>query len=183
MAQSVEAICGLLVKDSKLVANCNEFLLAAAQKVAGEYRRAEITNLFMGKADAIRGRFSTAATTVAPFVYIGTDPDLATKHATAGQFVVGGLTSTEMTYVGRDKKPRTAAMGHVVVVVPGGPSKPRHIKLASGVDQAARGGYPFCYQGAANAAYRFAEKTSVDVVFPGLLLDKVIYAYIAIKPV
>ena len=182
MAQSVEALCEQLIKDSKLVANCNEFVQAVARKVAADHNRPEITAAFLGNADAIRGRFSTAGTTAAPFTYIGTAPDLATKHAADGHFVVGGLTSTEMTYIGRDKKQRVATMGHVVVVVPGGPSKARHIKLANGIEQPARGGYPYCYQGAANAAFRLAQKLSVDVVFPSLLLDKVVYAYITLKP-
>jgi hypothetical protein len=181
VAQSVEDICKTLVKDSKLVANCNDFLFAVAQKVASEYAQPDIVSAFTGKADTIRARFRSQTSTSKPFVYIGTDPDLATKYATEGQFVVGGLTSTEMTYTGRDGKLRKATMGHVVVVVPGGPSEQRHVKLANGVDQPARGGYPYCYQGAANSMYRFSERTSVDVVFPNLLLDKVIYAYIAIK--
>src|SRR5262245_46975049 len=124
MARTVEEICGDLVKDSKLVANCNDFLLAVATKVASEYKRPDITNVFLGKADTIRARFNDKGSAVAPFVFIGTDPTMATQRATDGQFVVGGLLSTEMTYIGRDNKQRTATMGHVVVVVPGGPSKP-----------------------------------------------------------
>jgi hypothetical protein len=107
-------------------------------------------------------------------------PDKATQYATDGQFVIGGLTQTEMTYVGRDQKEHKATMGHVVVVVPGGPSKPSQVKLTDGTLQPVRGGYPYCYQGAAHALYRFTERTQVDAVFPGLLLTKVIYAYIEI---
>jgi len=72
-------------------------------------------------------------------------------------------------------------MGHVVVVVPGGPSEPCHVRLTNGKEQAARGGYPYCYQGAAHEVYRFSERTQVDAVFPSLLLDKVIYAYVPLK--
>ena len=34
---------------------------------------------------------------------------------------------------------------------------------------------------AAHEIYRFKERTQVDAVFPALLLDRVIYAYIDIK--
>jgi len=187
MADSVEDICSLLVKDEKLVASCNGFLAAVATKLATLYKVDGLVAAFTGNANAIRGRFSNQISTVKPFVYIGTDPDKATEMATAGHFVVGGLTSTEMTYVGRDKKTHTATMGHVVVVVPGGPSEPCHIKLAKKdskgrpLEQPARGGYPYCYQGAAHEIYRFSERTQVDAVFPSLLLDKVVYAYVPLK--
>ena len=181
MADSVENICALLVKDSKLVASCNGFLAAVAGKVQSEYKIDGLLALFAGTADVIRARFADEARTVKPFVFIGQDPNKATSMADAGHFVVGGLTSGEMTYVGRDKTLRTATMGHVVVVVPGGPSKPCNIRLANGKDQPARGGYPYCYQGAAHALYRFSDRTQVDAVFPSILLDKVIYAYVPLK--
>jgi hypothetical protein len=181
MARTVEEICQQFVKDTKLVASCNEFLQSVAAEVGREYNVKDIATAFSGNANAIRSRFSSADGTQKPFIYIGTNPTLATKYADAGQFVVGGLTSTEMTYTGRDKREHKASMGHVVVVAPGGPSKPCHIKLMNGVDQAVRGGYPYCYQGAAHEIYRFTERTQVDAVFPALLLNKVIYAYIAIK--
>jgi hypothetical protein len=181
MAESVEDICTRLVKDSKLVASCNGFLAAVANKVESEHKVEGVSALFAGTADSVRGRFADEARTVKPLVFIGQDPDKATAMAAAGHFVVGGLTSGEMTYVGRDKVQRTATMGHVVVVVPGGPSKPRVVRLANGKDQPARGGYPYCYQGAAHAIYRFSERTQVDVVFPSLLLDRVIYAYVPLK--
>jgi len=181
MADSVEDICALLVKDEKLVASCNGFLAAVAAKVASAYKIDGLVAAFAGNANAIRGRFSNKISTVKPFEFIGKDPAKATEMATNGHFVVGGLTSTEMTYVGRDKKTHTATMGHVVVVVPGGPSKACHVRLANGTEQAARGGYPYCYQGAAHEVYRFSERTQVDAVFPSLLLDRVVYAYVALK--
>ena len=187
MADSIGDICKLLVKDEKLVASCNGFLAAVAAKVATAYNVDGLAAAFAGNANAIRGRFSNKASTAKPFEYIGQDPDKATAMAEDGHFVVGGLTSTEMTYVGRDKKTHTATMGHLVVVVRGGPSEPCHVKLAKKdskgrqLEQAARGGYPYCYQGAAHEIYRFSERTQVDAVFPSLLLDKVVYAYVPLK--
>jgi len=183
MPQSVEMICQQLVKNSKLVANCNDFVQAVAAKVASEYKLNDFSSVLLGNANAIRARFGSPGSTLKPLVYIGTNPNLATKFATDGQFVIGGLTSAEMTYTGRDKHEHKATMGHVVVVVPGGPSKACHIRLMNGVDQAVRGGYPYCYQGAAHEIYRFTERTQVDAVFPALLLNRIIYAYIAIKTV
>ena len=87
--------------------------------------------------------------------------------------MVGGLTQTEMTYIGRDTKEHKAKMGHVAVVVPGGPSKPGSVKLADGTLMPVRGGYPYCHQGAAHEIYRFKERTQVDAVFPALLLGRV----------
>jgi hypothetical protein len=177
---TVEDICKLYVKDVAKVANCNQFLQAVAGKVGTEYGLG-LNAAFVGNANVIRGRFSSEKSTNPPFIYIGPLPDEATQYATDGQFVVGGLTQTEMTYVGKDSKEHKATMGHVVVVVPGGPSKPGTVKLGDGTSQPVRGGYPYCYQGAAHEIYRFKERTQVDAVFPGLLLDKVIYAYIDIK--
>jgi hypothetical protein len=180
MPLSVEDICKSYVKDASKIANCNGFIQAVASKVGSEYGL-ELATAFAGHADDIRGRFSTEDSTKKPFIYIGRSPDKATQLANDGQFVVGGLTATEMTYVGRDGKPRKATMGHVVIVAPGGPSKNNPIRLADGTQQAVRGGYPYCYQGAAHAPFRFKERTQVDAVFPGQLLDRVVYAYIDIK--
>jgi hypothetical protein len=184
MAQSLESICQQVVKNPKLVANCNEFIMAVATKVGSEYNLKDMATAFAGNANSIRDRFGTAGSTVKPFIYIGKDPYLATRYATEGHFVVGGLTSTEMTYmyyIGKDKHQNTATMGHLVVVVPGGPSRRCEIKLMNGETQSARGGYPYCYQGAHKPQYRFTEKTQVDAVFPRLLLNKVVYAYIPLK--
>jgi hypothetical protein len=85
-----------------------------------------------------------------------------------------------MTYTQKDGKQHTATMGHVVVVVGGGPSSATTVKLLNGKTQPARGGYPYCYQGAANAPYRFTQQTQVDVVFPSAVLDNVVYAYLPI---
>lgn len=159
---------------------CNEFIQAVAAKVGAEWG-VNLSDAFAGNANLIRGRFGSQNDTKAPFIYIGPYPDKATQYANDGQFVVGGLTSTEMTYVGRDKKQRTATMGHVVVVTPGGPSKPCIVTLTNGTAQPARGGYPYCYQGAAHEIYRFTDRTQVDVVFPSMLLNKVLYAYIDIQ--
>src|SRR5580765_2594037 len=148
MPMTVEDICKIYVKDPAKISNCNEFLQAVAAKVGSEYRL-DLKGAFAGNANAIRGRF-TNEMSAAPFVFIGRFPDKATQFALDGQFVVGGLTQDEMTYVGRDRKEHKASMGHVVVVVPGGPSKSGTVKLADGTFQPVRGGYPYCYQGAAH---------------------------------
>jgi len=175
MPTSVEDVCKLYVKDSTKVANCNQFLQAVASKVGADWG-VDLSKAFSGNADTIRGRFKEA-----PFIYIGPFPDKATAFATDGKFVVGGLTHGEMTYIGRDNRRRTATMGHVVVIAPGGPSKGGEIELADGTKQKVRGGYPYCYQGAAHEIYRFDHRTHVDAVFPALLLDRVEYAYIDIQ--
>ena len=180
MPMAVEDICKLYVRDPAKVANCNEFLQAIAEKVGAE-NGLNLREAFAGNANTIRGRFNTQTSTGPPFIYIGPFPDKATQYAADGQFVIGGLTQTEMTYVGRDNREHKSTMGHVVVVVPGGPSKQVPVKLADGTLQPVRGGYPYCYQGAAHALYRFKERTQVDAVFPGLLLTRVIYAYIDLK--
>jgi hypothetical protein len=180
MPMGVEDICKVYVKDPTKVANCNEFLQAVAAKVGSEYGL-DLKDAFEGNANKIRGRFNGEKSTNPPFIYIGPFRDKATQYANDGQFVVGGLTQAEMTYIGRDTKEHKATMGHVVVVVPGGPSKSGTITLADGTSQAVRGGHPYCYQGAAHEMYRFKERTQVDAVFPALLLNNVIYAYIDIK--
>jgi len=180
MPTSVEDICKLFVKDPVKVSTCNEFLQAVAAKVGTEWGL-DLKSAFAGNADQIRGSFNSEKDTKTPFIYIGPDPDKATQYAAAGQFVVGGLTKMEMTYTLDDGTLRQATMGHVVVVAPGGPSKPGIVTLANGKTQPARGGYPYCYQGAHYESYRFTDRTQVDVVFPARLLSKVIYAYIDIQ--
>jgi hypothetical protein len=175
MPTAVEDICKLYIKDPAKVANCNEFVQAVAEKVGKEWG-VSLTTLFAGNADAIRGRFL-----IAPFIYIGPVPSRATQLANEGYFVLGGLSRTEMSYVGRDKKHHNATMGHVVVVAPGGPSLQGTLILTDGTKQPVRGGYPYCYQGAAHKIYRFPDRTQVDAVFPSVLLNKVEYAYIDIK--
>jgi len=179
MSVVVEDICRLLLKDSVLIGSCNGYIQEVAKRV-GLGTGLDLDAAFEGDADAIRARFSTEAGTQAPFHYIGPFPDKATQFANDGQFVVGGLTHQEMTYAGRDGKLRVATMGHVVVIAPHGPSTPGTVTLTDGSEQAVRGGYPYCYQGAHYSRYRFTERTQVDVVFPALRLTSVIYAYIDI---
>jgi hypothetical protein len=175
MPASIEDICKRLVQDKALVANCNVFLIAAADAIGAA------GNVFQGNADTIRGKFGTPETTVAPFHYIGKDPNKATAYANKGYFVVGGLTRAEMTYTGLHGHDHKATMGHVVVVVPGGPSAAGEVTLADGSKRPARGGYPYCYQGAHVPAYRFSARTQVDVVFPAVTLGNVVYAWVTAK--
>jgi len=169
MARTVEQACQDFLSHEKYRSGCNLFVIAVVQEfVSGAVHAAD-------NADAIIKKMHGA-----PFVWIGTNPDEATKQAAAGNVVLGGLTKAQMTYTTKSGQHRVATMGHVVVVVEGGPSRPGEVTLASKVKQAVRGGYPYCYQGAAASAYRFEDRTQVDAVFPGPLLDKVIYAYLPI---
>jgi hypothetical protein len=169
--EPIEDICKRLVKDKALVAECSGFLRAVAEVL-------QVGNAFAGNANTIRGRFGTQAGTSLPFNYIGMDGDKATAYADKGYFVVGGLTSTEMNFKDTHGHEHKATMGHVVVVVPGGPSQRCVVTLADGTRRDARGGYPYCYQGAHYLPYRFSERTQVDVVFPAVLLPKVVYAWV-----
>ena len=180
MAKSVADICKDVLMVPGMVASCNGFLQEVADRVGKAYS-VDICSAFDGNADKIRSRFNTEKDTQSPFHFIGPYPNKATQYAADGQFVVGGLTSVEMTYIGRDKKQHKSTMGHVVVVVPGGPSAPGKITLADGSVLPVRGGYPYCYQGAAHAPFRFTDRTQVDAVFPALKLPMVIYAYIDIQ--
>jgi hypothetical protein len=171
MAMAIETISAQFVMDDLVVADCNKFVQAVAGKVATEYQIG-LSEAFAGNADAIRNRFSES-----PFIPIGKDKALATKLANEGQLVLGGLNTHEMKLY----EPK-ATMGHVVVIAPGGPSKAiSEVKLKNGKTQAARGGYPYCYQGAHLSQYRFKEKTQVDVVFPSRSLEHINYAYVDIK--
>jgi len=169
MAMAVEDISALFVKDDKIIADCNKFVQAVATKVATEYgmKFQEFSSAFAGTADEIRSRFDKS-----PFNSIGTDKDQATKLANEGQLVLGGLGLYEM----KKYEPK-ATMGHIVVIAPGGPSKPLP---PSGSFHGARGGYPYCYQGAHNSHYRFKAKTQVDAVFPKHALPFINYTYIDI---
>jgi hypothetical protein len=169
MAMPVEEITGQLVKDERLIADCNKFVQAVASKVASEYgmNLRDFSSAFAGTADNIRARFDKP-----PFISIANDKARATKLANEGQLVLGGLSLNEM----RTYEPK-ATMGHIVVIAPGGPSKP----LAPGGSfKGARGGYPYCYQGAHIPQYRFKTRTQVDVVFPKDSLPHINYAYINI---
>jgi hypothetical protein len=181
MAGEVEDISLIYVKDPGKVANCNEFIQAVAQYLGGKHP-IDLVTPFAGKSQDIVAKFAKAKPDP-PFVSVATK-DEATKLANAGQFVVAGLTADEM----RKYQPG-ATMGHIVVVAPGGPSKPLSeikdpkgniIKNKNGKPQEARGGYPYCYQGAHYGAYQFNHKTQVDVVFPSLSLPHIHYAYIDI---
>jgi hypothetical protein len=175
MPDSIEDVCQRLVQNKALVANCSGYLTAVAEALGAP------GNAFQGNADTIRSRFNTAQSTSEPFHYIGKDPDKATAYANKGYFVVGGLTRAEMTYKEAGGHEHRASMGHVVVVVPGGPSQAGEVTLADGSKRAARGGYPYCYQGAHVPAYRFSGRTQVDVVFPSVKLRDVIYAWVSAK--
>ena len=169
MSRTVEQVCQDSLDHEALVSGCNEFVLAVVQTFDKDA-------LSSGdKANLIVSRKMKSP----PWIWIGEDPDEATRQANAGHLVLGGLTSKEMTYTDKGHQ-HVATMGHVVVVAPGGPSKPGQVTLMNGLKQAMRGGYPYCYQGAFMKAYRFRNRTQVDVVFPGLLLKKRHYAYIEI---
>lgn len=154
MAMAVEDISALFVKDERIIADCNKFVQAVAGRVATEYgmKLQEFSIAFAGTADEIRSRFDKP-----PFVSIGTNKERATELANQGELVLGGFGLSEM----KKYEPK-ATMGHIVVIAPGGPSKPL---APSGSFPGARGGYPYCYQGAHNSLYRFKTRTQVDVVF------------------
>lgn len=170
MAMAVDEISAQLVNDERIIADCNKFVQAVAGKVATEYgiKYADFSKLFMGTANDIRLRFDRA-----PFISIGTDRARATKLANEGQLVFGGLSLHEMQLY----EPK-ASMGHIVVIAPGGPSKPIP---KSPKFHGAHGGYPYCYQGAHDPRYRFKNKTQVDAVFPRSSLPHIQYAYIQIE--
>jgi hypothetical protein len=168
MAGSVEATCSDIIKKPGMSSGCNTFVQAVA-KVYGK------DDLFVGNADSIRTKLN-----VAPFKPIGKNPNLATSCAMQGELVIGALSKAEATWKDSAGHQHSAVMGHVVVVVPGGPSRALTIRLQNGTAQPCRGGYPYCYQGAANPAYRFLARTQVDAVFPSHVLNDVYYAYLDI---
>lgn len=168
MTQSIEEVCKELITKPGMAAGCNIFVQAVAQRFGN---KAEVA--VSGNADTIAANIRRL-----PFIPIGKNPLAATSLATRGKLVLGGLTRDEMTYTDKGGNKHTATMGHVVIVVPGGPSRPIRIILKNGKSQDCRGGYPYCYQGAANSAYRFLERTQVDAVFPSSRLNEVTYAYL-----
>jgi hypothetical protein len=174
MARSVVQVCEDFLDHSALLRDCSGFVSA----VAKEFGYADVVR---GDANGLRAKFGSEATTKLPLRFIGKNPDLATEYAGKGHLVIGGLTSSEMIYKDRSGKEHKASMGHVVVVAPGGPSKPGKVTLADGREQPVRGGYPYCYQGAANSPYRLKARTQVDLVFPSVCLKDVIYAWLEVK--
>jgi hypothetical protein len=174
MAMSVDEIGAMLVRDEALIADCNKFVQAVAGRVAIEFaiKKVDFGRAFLGKSDAIVSRF-----THAPFISIAKDKDRATKLANEGQLVLGGLTLPDMLRYEPKKKPKPT-MGHIVVIAPGGPS--HYIAPHPGFP-GARGGYPYCYQGAHISQYRFKSRTQVDIVFPRNSLPFIDYAYIDIN--
>lgn len=173
MARSVTQVCEDSLDHPELLQGCNLFVIA----VAKEFGYGDVV---VGNADAIRGKFNSESGTALPFIYIGKNPDLATQLANEGHLVIGGLTKSEMKYKDKGGHEHAASMGHVVIVAPGGPSRPGTVKLADGREQATRGGYPYCFQGAAHAPYRIKARTQVDLVFPSALLKEVVYAYLKV---
>jgi hypothetical protein len=174
MVRSVVQVCEDSLDHEELLKDCSGFLTA----VAKEFGYGDVVR---GDANGIRAKFANEVVTKEPFHFIGKNPDLATEYAGKGHLVLGGLTSSEMTYKDKSGREHKASMGHVVIVVPGGPSKPGKVKLADGREQPVRGGYPYCYQGAANRPYRLKERTQVDLVFPSVCLRDVIYAWLEVK--
>jgi len=174
MRRTIEQACEDALDHENLLASCNGFVYAIVNEFASGAIEpgANADSIVSNKLLKGGGQW----------VSIGQDPDGATAKAAEGNLVLGGLTKAELTYTDSKKRRHEATMGHVVVVVAGGPSKPMDIMLMYvNTPQSCRGGYPYCYQGAANKQWRFKEKTQVDAVFPGLLLNKVHYAYIEIK--
>ena len=171
-ASKVEDACNACVRIEANVSDCNLFVLAVANALG-------VGNFFKGlKSDNIIARFNNPDAKP-PFHYIGTDKGLAMRYADQGHFVLGGLTSEQMNGKVDGKAPaHMATMGHVVVITPGGAAPAKEIKLVTGPVQSARGGYPYCYQGAHNKIYRFTERTQVSCVFPKRHLDEIVYAYV-----
>jgi hypothetical protein len=171
MARTIEQACEDAVDHENLLASCNGFVYAVVNEFA--------PGAIEPGADADKIVSSKLLKSGGRWIAIGQNSNDATARAEEGDLVLGGLTSQEMTYTDGKKREHKATMGHVVVVVAGGPSKPITIMLMDGkTPQACRGGYPYCYQGAAHSLWRFKGKTQVDAVFPGQLLSKVHYAYI-----
>src|SRR5262252_6167128 len=98
MGKTIQEICQDVLKAPGMVASCNGFIQEVAKRVETQYGLS-LGDAFDGNADKIRSRFSTEKDTKDPFHFIGPYPGKATQYATDGQFVIGGLTSVEMTYV------------------------------------------------------------------------------------
>jgi hypothetical protein len=168
MAQSISQVCEECLNNAELLKGCNLFVQSVCSTFGYGYLFSKDDN-----ADAIIAKFSQK-----PFHWIGKDPDKATDCANTGSLVLGGLTKAGMTYKNKLGVKIDASMGHVVVVAPGGPSIAGKLKLANGQTQDMRGGYPYCYGGAAIPKYRIKSKLQVDAVFPSVVLQDVIYAYL-----
>jgi hypothetical protein len=95
MARSVVQVCQDSQDHPELLKGCNLFVIAVAK--AFGYGDAVI-----GNADAILEKFSSVSSTFPPFIHIGKNPVQATKMAEEGHLVIGGLTKTAMTYIGRE---------------------------------------------------------------------------------
>lgn len=175
MPKSVDEICRALLQDDLLVANAGTFIQAVGRAFG-------LDHALNGTANTIRGRFSTPAIVTFPFNYIGPDPGLATWHADRGLLVLGGVTSEEMVDIGPSGHPHRASMGHIVVIAPGGPSRPGLVTLNDGSTRTAPGGYPYCYHGTSYYAFRCRERTQVDVVFPRDRLHKLVYCWMTLPP-
>lgn len=158
IAPRVEEVCKKVVEEQESREACNKFVEAVAKEFGRE-------NACKGLADEILARMRSSAD---GFVLIGPHPSDATKRATQGKLVLGGLSSTEMN----DKN------GHIVVIVPGGPSQRTKIYLCDNQERHCRGGYPYCYHGTMKPNIRFRHRTQVDAVFPKEKLDKIVYAYL-----
>ena len=169
-SSKVEEACKNCVKSKENVSNCNIFVIKVADALG-------VGNFFSGlNANMMVAKFSNP-NAKAPFHYIGKNKNLAMQYADRGYFVLGGLTAGQMN-VNKNPTSHQATMGHVVIVAPGGPAPATKVKLANGVMQPARGGYPYCYQGAHDSAYQFTDKTQVSCVFPKDHLDDIVYGYV-----
>jgi len=168
--RTITQICEDYLDHPELLKGCNLFVQAVCAELGYGPVFAKGDN-----ADAMIEKFSKK-----PFQLIGTDKDKATALANGGQLVLAGLSKAGMTYTNKQGVSIQASMGHVVVVVPGGPSLPTTIKLADGSQQSCRGGYPLCYGGAAVPKYRIKARLSIDSVFHWKVLKDVIYAYLAV---
>jgi hypothetical protein len=170
--RTVEQVCRDSISHPELLAGCNLFVQAVC--AAFEYG-----DLFSkgDNADAMIGKFASA-----PFHNLGTDKDSATQKANEGKLVLAGLTLAKMI-AGNPTAKKKPTMGHIVVVAPGGPCKQANYTLTDGTTQAAAGGYPYCYGGAAQALYRVKEKATISLVMPKASRDQTVYAWLDIpKP-
>jgi hypothetical protein len=167
-SRSVSQVCEDCLDHEELLKGCNLFV----QSVCGNFGYGDLFSKG-DNADAMIAKFSKT-----PFQWIGKDPDKATACANAGSLVLGGLTKAGMSYDNKLGVKIEASMGHVVVIAPGGPSNAGKLKLANGQMQDMRGGYPYCYGGAAIPKYRIKSRLQVDAVFPSVVLRDVVYAYL-----
>ncbi len=166
--RTITQICTDTLDHPELLAGCNLFV----QSVLGSLGYGDLFTKG-DDADAMVAAFAKA-----PFHLIGKNPGEAMKRAGEGKLVVAGMTKAAMSYVTKQGDKVQASMGHVVIVLPGGPSKPGSVTLANGVVQPNRGGYPLSCGGAAMARYRIKSVLSIDVVFPSKVLNDVVYAYL-----